>query len=58
MPAQKKIAPLSPNPFLVACFVDAVRTLKDARELFYRVIQVIIHLSQVEGREDSVAFQL
>lgn len=27
-------------------------------ELFYRLIQVIIHLSQVEGREDSGAFQL
>ena len=46
------------KPFLVACFVHAIQTQKDVGELFYRLIQVIIHLSQVEGREDSGAFQL
>ena len=52
------VAPLSPNPFLVACFVHDAWTLKGVWELFYRLIQVITHLSQVEGREDSGAFQL
>lgn len=41
---------LSPNPFLVAYSVRTVRTLKGVWELFYRLIQVIIHFSQVEAQ--------
>lgn len=46
----KKWLPFHQTHLWLRVFVRVVRTVKGVRELFYRLIRVIIHLSQVEAQ--------